>query len=127
MSVVIPRNTAIPTKKVKDFTTLYDNQTIVNIPVYEGESASTKDNNLLGKFRLSGILPAPVGVPHFDVTFDIDANGVLNVSAEDKGTGRTNSITITNHSDRLTKEEVEPSWITSGNVVILESSFFYIC
>ncbi|KAF0894610.1 hypothetical protein E2562_001908 [Oryza meyeriana var. granulata] len=107
MSVVIPRNTAIPTKKVKDFTTLSDNQIDVLFLVFEGESASTKNNNLLGEFMLSGILPAPRGVPHIDVTFDIDANGVLNVSAKDKDSGQKNSITITNHSGRLNQEEVE--------------------
>nr|CAB3501243.1 unnamed protein product [Digitaria exilis] len=107
MSVVIPRNTAIPTKMVKGFTTRYDNQTIVSFPVYEGESASTKNNNLLGEFELTGITPALKGVPKFDVTFDIDANGVMNVSAEDRDTGRKNHITITNHSGRLGKKEIE--------------------
>ncbi|CAL4938757.1 unnamed protein product [Urochloa decumbens] len=108
MAVLIPRNTTIPTKVVKDcFSTFYDNQESVDIKVYEGESLSTKDNNLLGEFQLSGIPPAPRGVPRFDVTFDIDANGVLSVSAEDKTSGRTSSITITNHSGRLRKEEIE--------------------
>ncbi|CAL4938758.1 unnamed protein product [Urochloa decumbens] len=107
MDVVIPRNTAIPTKKVKNFTTLYDNQSSVTFQVYEGESASTKDNNLLGMFRLTGILPAPASVPSIAVTFDIDANGIMNVSAENKATGQTSSITITNHSGRLRKEEIE--------------------
>jgi L1 cell adhesion molecule like protein len=106
MSVVIPRNTAVPTKKVKGFTTLYDNQTSVLFQVYEGESACTKHNNLLGKFELTGIFPAPAGVPKFDVTFAIDVNGVMNVSAKDKSTWRENSITITNHSGRLSKEEI---------------------
>ncbi|CAN6284739.1 unnamed protein product [Urochloa humidicola] len=106
MSMMIPRNTAIPTKVVnKNFSTLYDDQVSVLFKVYEGESANTKDNNLLGKFELTGILPAPGGVPKFDVTFAIDANGVINVSAEDKTTGRKNNITITNHSGRLRKEE----------------------
>uniref|UniRef100_A0A0D3HJ31 Uncharacterized protein n=1 Tax=Oryza barthii TaxID=65489 RepID=A0A0D3HJ31_9ORYZ len=108
MSVVIPRNTAIPTKKVAEgFTTRYDNQISVTCKVYEGESASIKDNNLLGEFDLCGILQAPRGVPRLDVTFDIDANGVLNVSAEDKDTGQKNSITISNRSGRLNKEEIE--------------------
>ncbi|XP_066388999.1 heat shock 70 kDa protein 4-like [Miscanthus floridulus] len=106
MSVVIPRNTAIPIKKTAPFTTLYDNQTSVSFPVYEGESASTKDNNLLGKFRLTDVPPAPQGVPGFDVTFDIDANGVMKVSAEDRDTGRKNSITVVNHGGRLRKEEI---------------------
>jgi L1 cell adhesion molecule like protein len=106
MSVVIPRNTAIPTKKVRRFTTLYDNQTSVSFPVYEGESASTKENNLLGKFRLTDVPPAPQGVPGFDVTFDIDANGVMKVSAVDRDTGHKNSITIVNHGGRLRKEEI---------------------
>ncbi|KAF8683698.1 hypothetical protein HU200_044628 [Digitaria exilis] len=106
MSVVIPRNTAIPTKKVKDFTTQYDNQTIALFLVYEGESSSTKNNNLLGEFELTGISPAPWGVPKLHVTFDIDANGVLNVSAKDRSTGRMNDINITAHSGRLSKEEI---------------------
>ncbi|ONL96619.1 Heat shock 70 kDa protein 3 [Zea mays] len=106
MSVVIPRNTAIPTKKVQNFTTLYDNQKVVSFPVYEGESASTKDNNLLGEFKLTDIPPAPKHVPSFDVTFDIDANGVMKVSAEDRDTRRKNSITIVNHGGRLRKEEI---------------------
>ncbi|CAL4938755.1 unnamed protein product [Urochloa decumbens] len=106
MNVVIPRNTPIPIKKVKDFSTFYDNQTSVLIQVYEGESASTKHNNLLGKFELTGIPLAPKGVPRIDVTFNIDVNGVMNVSAKDKTTGRKNDITITNHSGRLRKEEV---------------------
>ncbi|CAL4930386.1 unnamed protein product [Urochloa decumbens] len=106
MNVVIPRNTPIPIKKVKDFSTFYDNQTSVLIQVYEGESASTKHNNLLGKFELTGIPLAPKGVPRIDVTFNIDVNGVMNVSAKDKTTGRKNDITITNHSGRLRKEEI---------------------
>lgn len=106
MSVVIRRNTAIPAKKVKGFTTLEDNQTSVTFPVYEGESRSTKDNNLLGKFKLTNIPPAPEGVPQLDVTFEIDANGILYVSAEDTGTGRKNSITILNHGGRLGKDEL---------------------
>jgi len=107
MSVVIPRNTAIPTRKVRrDFTTQLDNQEGVRIKVYEGESASTKGNHLLGEFWLTGIPPAPKRVPVIDVTFDIDANGVLNVSAEVKTAERKNIITITNHSGRLSKEEI---------------------
>jgi heat shock 70kDa protein 1/2/6/8 len=101
MSVVIPRNTAVPVKRSRNFTTSCDNQVTVPFRVFEGESASTKDNNLLGAFDLSGIPPAPLGVPSIDVTFDIDANGVLNVSAKDRATGRTNNITITNHGGRL--------------------------
>ncbi|KAL6649679.1 hypothetical protein ACP70R_013903 [Stipagrostis hirtigluma subsp. patula] len=107
MSVVIPRNTAIPTKKLRNFSTLYDNQLSILFKVYEGESADTKDNNLLGEFLLSGIPPAPSGVPSIEVTFDIDFNGVLNVSAEDTSTGQTNNITITSHKGRLTMEEIE--------------------
>uniref|UniRef100_A0A0D9XPZ6 Uncharacterized protein n=1 Tax=Leersia perrieri TaxID=77586 RepID=A0A0D9XPZ6_9ORYZ len=108
MSVVIPRNTAIPTKiTVENYTTFWDNQTSVRVKVFEGESAKTKENNMLGEFVLSGIQPAPVGVPIIDVTFSIDANGVLNVSAEDRDSGRKNSITITNRNGRLNKEEIE--------------------
>ncbi|XP_066311037.1 heat shock cognate 70 kDa protein-like [Miscanthus floridulus] len=106
MSVVIPRNTAIPTKMAKPFTTLYDNQTVVCFPVYEGESADTRDNNLLGKFALTGIPPAPKGVARLHVTFDIDANGVMNVSAEDLDTGKKKSVTIINHGGRMPKEEI---------------------
>ncbi|KAL6639294.1 hypothetical protein ACP70R_023024 [Stipagrostis hirtigluma subsp. patula] len=107
MSVVIQRNTVIPTRKVKNFTTLCDYQLSIRIKVYEGESLCTKDNNLLGEFVLSGIPPAPRGVPSIEVTFDIDSNGVLNVSAKDKTTGRANNITITSHKGRLTMEEIE--------------------
>jgi len=107
MSVVIPRNTAIPTMKTQNFTTLYDNQIDVKFPVFEGESASTKDNNLLGEFTLTGIPPEPKSVPSMEVTFDIDANGVLNVSAKHRSTGQTSSIIITNDRSRLSKEEIE--------------------
>ncbi|KAG2552921.1 hypothetical protein PVAP13_9KG490200 [Panicum virgatum] len=108
MNVVIPRNTAIPTKTKKEwYSTNYHNQTSVLIQVYEGESTNTKHNNLLGKFVLSGIPPAPRGVPRIDVTFDIDANGILNILAEDKTTGRTNNISIVYESGRLGKEEIE--------------------
>jgi len=106
MGVVIPRNTAIPTKKTAPFTTLYDKQTSVSFRVYEGESASTKDNNLLGEFVLTDVPPAAQGVPMFDVTFDIDANGVMKVSAVDRDTGRKSGITIVNHGGRMPKEEI---------------------
>ena len=127
MSTVVKRNTTIPTKQTDEFTTVHDNQTVILfkvfisffylfhknsffnlfMQVYEGERPMTKDNNLLGQFELTKIPPAPRGVPKIMVSFQIDANGIMHVSAEDKGSGRESKITITNNRGRLTKEEID--------------------
>jgi L1 cell adhesion molecule like protein len=106
MAVLIPRNTAIPTRKQKTFSTNDDNQTMIDIRVFEGERAMTKDNNLLGNFDLDGIPPAPRGTPQIEVSFVVDANGIINVAARDKATNKQQSITIANDKGRLSSDEV---------------------
>jgi len=107
MTKLIPRNSVVPTKKSQIFSTAADNQPTVTIKIFEGERPMTKDCHLLGNFDLHGIPPAPRGVPQIEVTFEIDVNGILRVSAEDKGSGSKESITITNDANRLTPEDIE--------------------
>jgi heat shock protein 1/8 len=106
MTALIPRNSTVPIRKTQTFSTYVNNQPNVSIQIYEGERSLTRDNNLLGKFDLSGIAPAPRGVPRIEVTFDVDANGIMNVTAEDKATSKKSNITITNDRTR-SREEID--------------------
>jgi molecular chaperone DnaK (HSP70) len=107
MSVIIERNTSAPAKYTKPYTTCEDNQTTVLIKVFEGEHKMTKYNNLLGKFELTGIQPAPCGVPHLVVTFEINSNGILDVTAVEKSGGKMNNLITAINKGRLTKEEID--------------------
>merc|ERR1712093_952910 len=107
MMPLIKRNTVIPTKKSQVVSTEYGNQPSITIQVYEGERLMASDNHLLGEFTLGGLPPAPRGQPMVEVTFELDSNGILNVGAEDKGTGKSEKVTITNDKGRLTEEQIE--------------------
>ena len=107
MTPIIERNTYIPVKKTKTFSTISDGQTFVNITIYEGERAMVKDNNQLGQFQLDGIPSLPRGQPQIEVTFELDVNGILTVSATEKSSGQENEITIKNDRNRLSEEEIQ--------------------